>query len=138
MVASVSPNHSTAAGTQATEGRLCMPASSGPIADRTTGTFATSSPSGVAITTEAAKPSTARCTDVQVIDQMLPSATVDTNSSHTASGAGSWYSGQIADAHTACRLPMNSASATSGGTPAASTRRSSGRRATVGVSNASS
>jgi hypothetical protein len=93
MVASVSPNQSTAAGTQATDGRLCMPASSGPIAARTTRTRATSSPSGVAISTDARKPSTARCTEVQVIDQMLPSATVSTNSCHTASGAGSWYSG---------------------------------------------
>jgi hypothetical protein len=61
---SVSPNQSTAAGTQATDGRLCRPDSSGPIAARTTRTLATSSPSGVPIATAAAKPITARCSEV--------------------------------------------------------------------------
>src|SRR5687767_11599469 len=99
MVASVRPNQSTAAGTQATDGRLCIPDSSGPIAARTNGTFATSSPSGVAMTTATAKPRTARPTEVQVIDQTEPSATTPANSSNTATGAGSLNSGQSADAH---------------------------------------
>ena len=73
MVASVSPNHRIAAGTQATEGRLCSPESSGPIAARTTFTFATSRPSGVAISSATAKPRNARLIEVQ---RMLDDAAV--------------------------------------------------------------
>src|SRR3954469_15840874 len=88
----VTPNHSTAAGTQATDGRLCRPDSSGPIAARTTRTLATIRPSGVAMTSATANPMNARLTEVQRIDQTLPSATVVTKACHTAAGAGSLYS----------------------------------------------
>src|SRR5882757_3577365 len=138
MVELVRPNQSTAAGTHATEGRLCSPDSSGPIAARTTDTLATSRPSGVAMTSAIRKPRNARLIDVQRIDQTWPFATTMLNSCHTASGAGSLNSGQNAAAHRACQTIRNSASATSGGNPTATARRQRGVRCTVGVSSASS
>src|SRR3954469_19789715 len=93
----VTPNHSTAAGTQATDGRLCRPDSSGPIAARTTRTFATSRPSGVAKISAPAKPMNAGLPEVQRIDQTLPSATALAKACHASIGAGNLYSSVIAD-----------------------------------------
>src|SRR5436305_8065371 len=102
MVAGVTPNHSTAAGTHATDGRLCSPDSSGPMAARTTRTFATSSPSGVATATPITNPITARETEVHTYPSAAPLVTWSRSSPQTASGAGSLNSGQNAAAHSTC------------------------------------
>src|SRR5581483_2827874 len=114
-----------------------MPASSGPIAARTTRTLATSSPSGVAISTEARKPRMPRWTEVQAIAQISPLSSTLANSCHTEAGEGSLYSGQNAAAHRTCHSASARPSATSGGTPARSARPASGGRLVVGVSSAS-
>src|SRR5829696_4816274 len=122
MAQSVRPNQSTAAGTQATDGRLCSPDSMGPMAERTTGTLATTRPSGVAMMTAAANPRTARCTDVHRIAVASPSSPRPQMTRQTSSGAGSLYPGQIADAHSACQMPIARASAASGGRTVPATR----------------
>src|SRR6185312_923230 len=133
MVVSVSPNHRIAAGTQATDGRLCRPERIGPIAARTGRTLATSRPSGVAMTNAIANPMNARLIDVQRIDHTRPSSTVAANSAHTESGAGTLYSLVIAEAQMSCHTAMKRTSATSGGSTTASARRHQGLTTTVGV-----
>ncbi|CAH0326576.1 hypothetical protein SRABI128_05422 [Microbacterium sp. Bi128] len=64
-VASVIPNQRIAAGTQATDGRTCSPEISGPKARRSGATWASTRPTGVAITTLIRKPTTPRCSEVQ-------------------------------------------------------------------------
>src|SRR5689334_7761919 len=96
------PNHRIAAGTHATDGRLCRPDRIGPIAARTGRTLATSSPSGVAITSAIANPMNARLIDVHRIDHTRPSSTVAANSSHTEIGEGTLYSLVMAEAQTSC------------------------------------
>src|SRR5215212_5212961 len=97
-----------AAGTQATDGRLCSPDRIGPIADRTGRTFATNKPKGVAMTSAIANPMNARLMDVQRIDHTLPSLTLVANSSHTEIGEGTLYSLVIAEAQRSCQTAMNS------------------------------
>src|SRR6185312_3099398 len=126
-----------AAGTQATDGRLCRPDRIDPIAARTGRTLATSSPSGVAMTSAIANPTNARLIDVHRIDHTRPSSTVAVNSSHTEIGAGTLYSLVIAEAQMSCQTAMNRTSATSGGSPTARARRHQGVVTTVGVSSAS-
>ena len=91
-------------GTQATDGRLCRPDSSGPIAARTTRTFATSRPSGVAITQRDREPDE-RAADRGPEDR--PDAGRRPRSrrtrAHTSIGAGTLYSSVIADAQTSCQ-----------------------------------
>src|ERR1700712_1987213 len=135
---SLSPNHSTAAGTQATDGRLCRPVRTGPIADRTSGTVATRSPSGVPMITANRKPSMARLIEVQMIENACPPANSAPIWENTASGDGSLNSGRIADAHRICQTTTKSTTATIGGTTLVRNRRHQGTRRSVGVSSASS
>src|SRR3954468_14731619 len=133
------PNHRIAAGTHATDGRLCSPVSSGPIAARTTRTFATTRPSGVPITTPATKPSAARWTDIQTKPNTWPSTTRLQNSSHTARGAGSWASDQNAAAHRTCQTTISRTSAPTGGRkPHANRFQKPGRRSPAGAWSESS
>src|ERR1700712_4007429 len=135
---SLSPNHSTAAGTQATDGRLCRPVRTGPIADRTTGTVATRSPSGVPMITANTTPSPARLIEVQMIDSACPLPTSPPIWPNTASGEGSLNSGRIAEAHRICQTTTKSTTATIGGTHLVKKRGHHGTRRSVGVSSASS
>src|SRR5437879_6330720 len=123
IVAGVTPNHRTAAGTHATEGRLCRPDRNGPSAERTSRTLATSRPSGVASTMAIRNPNTARCTEVQMKPTASPSETLAHSSCPTASGAGSWYSGQNAAAHSPCHAATTTTKNTTGGSTARPMRR---------------
>src|SRR4249920_3266439 len=106
------------------------------MAARTTLTFATSRPSGVAMTKATAKPTKARLTEVQRIDQTWPSSTILMKADQTSTGAGSLYSSVIADAQTICHTARNATVATRGGRPVARARRHHGRVLVVGVSRA--
>ena len=90
MVASVSPNQMIAAGTQATEGSDWSPERIGPIAARTARTLATSSPSGVPITSATRKPSAPRETLCQMTPRIVPLYHSSASASHTISGLGNW------------------------------------------------
>src|SRR5882757_5023385 len=92
------------------------------MADRTNRTFATSKPSGVAITTDAANPSSARCTEVQTMSQISPLTTTFQNSCHTENGEGSLYSDQNAADQRPCQITSAMSNATTGGTVLAAKR----------------
>ena len=55
-----SPNQMMAAGTQATDGRICSPVMSGPNPRRKNANFVNANPMIVPMTTEIAKPTNAR------------------------------------------------------------------------------
>src|SRR3954471_23370819 len=115
MARSFRPNHRIAAGTQATDGRLCKPDTSGPMPRRTTLELAIASPSGTAITSDSANPITARCTETQKSSTILPEVTSCQICDHTSAGAGSLNSGQNAAAHNTCQMTTKSTTAAIGG-----------------------
>ena len=89
MAALDSENQMIAAGTQATEGRLCSPLTIGPIAARSHRLPHIASPSRLPITSDMAKPTAPRLRLVQIASAALPSWTVSQNVSATSAGDGS-------------------------------------------------
>jgi hypothetical protein len=77
-----------AAGTQATEGRLCSPLTIGPMAARSQRDHHMASPSSVPITRESANPRAARLRLIQTASAARPSATAAVNTSQTRAGDG--------------------------------------------------
>ena len=89
MAASVSPNQMIAAGTQATDGRLCSPLTIGPIALRSHVLHHIASPSSVPMTSDMANPTAPRLRLVQTASAARPSWTVTQKVSATSAGDGS-------------------------------------------------
>src|SRR4051794_13523288 len=112
-----------AAGTQATEGRLCSPLTGGPIARRSQLLLHIASPSTVPMTSDMAKPIAPRLTLVQIASPARPSATVSQNVSATADGEGSAYGGLSPAMYTSCQTPTSPAKNTIGGSIVRTNRR---------------
>src|SRR6476646_7271998 len=93
MAAFDSPDQMIAAGTQATDGRLCSPLTIGPIAARSQRLHHMASPSRVPITTDNENPTAARERLVHTAPHALPSCTVCQNVAATSAGDGSAYGG---------------------------------------------
>src|SRR3954453_18686092 len=93
MAASVSWNQMIAAGTQATDGRLCSPLTIGPMAARSHRLHHIASPSRLPITSDIAKPTAPRLRLVQTAASAVPSCTDFQKVSATAAGDGSAYEG---------------------------------------------
>src|SRR3954468_3170375 len=93
MAASVSPNQMIAAGTQATEGRLCSPLTIGPIAARSHRLHHIASPRAVPMTSDSPNPTAPRLRLVQIASNARPSCTVSQNVEATSLGEGSAYDG---------------------------------------------
>lgn len=88
MAPSVSPNHSTAIGTQDTDGRDCRPVNNGPTDERNHRNRNSATPIRVPSTIDAAKPIRPRLTLVQITVPAEPSDTIEVNCVQTADGAG--------------------------------------------------
>src|SRR5690349_6733459 len=112
-----------AAGTQATEGRLCSPLTVGPIARRSQLLLHMASPSSVPITSDMAKPIAPRLTLVQMASPARPSTTVSQNVSATLAGEGSAYGGLRPAMYTSCQTPIRPAKNTIGGSNVRTNRR---------------
>src|SRR3954467_8733827 len=93
MAAFDSWNQMIAAGTHATEGRLCSPLTIGPIAARSHRLHHMASPSSVPKTTDSAKPSPPRLRLVQIASVARPSTTAFQKTWPTLAGEGSAYDG---------------------------------------------
>src|SRR5687768_5457681 len=93
MAALDSENQMIAAGTQATDGRLCRPLTIGPIAALSHRLDHIASPSRLPITSDMAKPTAPRLRLVQTASAALPSCTVSQNVCATSAGDGSTYVG---------------------------------------------
>src|SRR3712207_1200574 len=115
MAASVRPNQMMAAGTQATDGRLCSPLTIGPIAARSHRLHHMASPSSVPTTSDSANPSPPRLRLVQIAFAARPSVTASQNTSPTCAGEGSAYGGLISETYASCQTPTSAARKTSGG-----------------------
>ena len=77
-----------AAGTHATEGRLCSPLTIGPTAARSHRLHHMARPSSVPKTSDMAKPTAPRLRLVQIASRARPSCTVPQNTSPTFAGDG--------------------------------------------------
>src|SRR3954469_16861374 len=88
-------NQMIAAGTHATDGRLCSPLTMGPIAARSQLLPPMARPSSVQLTSDMAKPTAAQLRLVQIASEARPSRTVAQNGSATSAGEGSAYGGLI-------------------------------------------
>src|SRR6478752_8390280 len=93
MAALDSWNQMIAAGTQATDGRLCSPLTIGPIAARSHRLHHIASPSRVPMTSDIAKPTAPRLRLVQIASVARPSCTVSQNLPATSAGEGRAYDG---------------------------------------------
>src|SRR3954454_14287502 len=95
MAALDSWNQMIAAGTQATDGRLCSPLTIGPTAARNQRLPHIPRPSRVPMTRNMAKPTAPRLRLVQTASNARPSCTVPQTTVATADGLGSAYDGLI-------------------------------------------
>src|ERR687889_746418 len=95
MAAFESPNQMMAAGTQATDGRLCSPLTIGPMAARSQRLHHIARPSAVPITRERPKPTAPRRRLVHTASKARPSTIEDQKTSATSAGDGSAYEGLI-------------------------------------------
>src|SRR6478735_9599593 len=93
MAAFDNPNQMIAAGTQATEGRLCSPLTIGPIAARSQRLHHIASPSRVPMTSDIANPTAPRLRLVQIASAARPSCTVVQKVAATSAGEGRAYGG---------------------------------------------
>src|SRR3954447_19965587 len=123
MAASVSWNQMMAAGTQATEGRLCRPLTIGPMAARSHRLPHMASPSSVPITTDSAKPTAPRERLVQIASKARPSCTVSQKVPATSAGPGSAYDGLSFATYASCHTPTSRARNTTGGSAVRTSRR---------------
>src|SRR4051794_28075961 len=112
-----------AAGTQATEGRLCRPLTVGPIARRSQLLLHIASPSTVPMTSDMAKPMAPRLMLVQIASPARPSTTDSQNVWATADGEGSAYGGLRPAMYTSCQTPMSPVKNTIGGSIVRTNRR---------------
>src|ERR1700712_4556774 len=115
MAAFDSENQMIAAGTQATEGRLCSPLTIGPIAARSHRLHHIASPSSVPMTSDIAKPIAPRLRLVPAASAALPSCTVSQNLPATSAGPGSAYDGLRCATYASCQTPTSTARKTIGG-----------------------
>src|SRR3954470_17244426 len=95
MAAFDSWNQMIAAGTHATDGRLCSPLTIGPIAARRHRLPHMARPSRVPMTSDIAKPAAPRLRLLQIASEARPSCTVVQNVCATSAGLGSAYGGWI-------------------------------------------
>src|SRR3712207_4853882 len=93
MAALVSWNQMIAAGTQATEGRLCSPLTIGPTAARSQRLHHMARPSAVPSSRESPKPTAARLRLVQIASLARPSSTAVQSTLATWAGDGRAYGG---------------------------------------------
>src|SRR5882757_5564875 len=112
---SLMPSQITAAGTHATDGSDCRPDRIGPIAARTSGTRATTRPSGVPIASAARKPSRPRCTLVQMMENRSPLFHRSASAWPTACGLGSLVGSENPADTASCQTSSTSSTATIGG-----------------------
>src|SRR4051795_9982879 len=115
MAAFDSWNQMIAAGTQATDGRLCRPLTIGPMAARSHRLHHMASPSRLPRTSDIAKPTAPRLRLVQTASAARPSCTVFQNVSATSAGDGSAYDGLIWATYASCHTPTRNARNTIGG-----------------------
>src|SRR4051812_19007014 len=123
MAALVSPNQMIAAGTQATDGRLCSPLTIGPIAARSHRLLHIARPSSVPITSDSANPTAPRDRLVQIASAARPSCTVCQNVCATSAGPGSAYDGLSFATYASCQAPTSAARKSSGGSTDRARRR---------------
>src|SRR3954451_20762030 len=95
MAAFDSWNQMIAAGTHATDGRLCSPLTIGPIAARSRRLPHMARPSRDPMTSDIAKPTAPPLRLVQIAPAARPSCTVVQNVCATSAGLGSEYGGLI-------------------------------------------
>src|SRR3712207_645879 len=93
MAAFDRPNQMMAAGTQATDGRLCSPLTTGPIAARSQRLHHMARPRAVPTTRERAKPTAPRRRLVHTASKARPSTIEDQKTSATSAGDGRAYGG---------------------------------------------
>ena len=129
---SPSLNSRIASGNHATDGIVCSPVISEPIADRSTRLRATSAPTIVPITSANAKPLNPRWSVVHAASMLV--LKFATNESHTARGPGSTYSGFQPLHTTSCQTISTMATASSFGHAAAQMRAAGLRRGGSAVS----
>src|SRR4051794_41858387 len=104
-----------AAGTQATEGRLCRPLTIGPIAARSHRLPHIARPSRVPMTRDMANPTAPRLRLVHTASAARPSWTVVQNVWRVSAGEGSAYGGLLPAREASCQTPTRAAGDTNGG-----------------------
>src|SRR4051812_45361664 len=139
MAASVSWNQMIAAGTQATDGRLCRPETSGPIAARSQRLAHIASPSRVPTMTESTNPKAPRLRLVQMASKAWPLCTVPQSVSATCAGPGRAYGGLTLARNTSSQTPTRKARNRIGGsTVRTKNRPGPGRGGSIGASSSAS
>src|SRR3954463_8217268 len=139
MAAFDSWNQMIAAGTHATDGRLCSPLTMGPIAARSQRRPHLARAGGVPMTSDMAKPTAPRLRLVQIASEARPSRTVAQNVSATSAGEGSAYGGLISATEASCHTATTQARNTIGGsTERTKTFQGPGRGGSCGAASSAS